>query len=287
MQNLKARRYLLVSLKVFAFFALWVAAVALFSVAETPPFWARDAARTRLWLEFFPLLFTRVLTLLFWGVAEKGRLKINVFAHPVRDFALGLFLGCIWIGVVLLVTFRLGAARLEKTVVVNNVIVWFCAVFLNAVMQEYLVCGYIFALLKKECGGVVAVIATTALFTVLHAGAFGAGVVAVANVVSMRVFVSLLYLFTRNLCASILVHFVWNAVGGVVFGLLSLAEDYPHIFAVSVAGNQCATGGAAQIEGSLITLFINCLLILFLVYLRHKKEIERNKGACAVFPHSI
>lgn len=65
---------------------------------------------------------------------------------------------------------------------------WMLSAFVNVVMQELLVRGYIHQLLKTNCNLPVAVVVSNALFTLMHGGAFEAGLLPVANVVSMCLF---------------------------------------------------------------------------------------------------
>ena len=60
--------------------------------------------------------------------------------------------------------------------------VWVLAAFLNVIMQELLVRGLLYQMLKQKYNIVVSTIVTTALFKLLHGGAFEAGVVPVVNV---------------------------------------------------------------------------------------------------------
>lgn len=66
-------------------------------------------------------------------------------------------------------------------------------------------------------------------------------------------------------------HFLWNGIGALVLGGVSLAEDYPHLLVTSFSG---ASGGACKIEGSLIVLLVNVSLIaVFAVLQRRRKAV--------------
>ncbi len=114
--------------------------------------------------------------------------------------------------------------------------------------------GYIYQLLKTNCNLPVAVVVSTALFTLMHGGAFEAGLLPVANVVSMCLFTTLL--------APIMAHAVWNIVGGVILGGVSLADDYPSFFNMTPSANALLSGGSCKIEGSVVVLVLNVVLML-------------------------
>ena len=117
----------------------------------------------------------------------------------------------------------------------------------------------------------VAVIITTGLFVALHGGAFGVGVVAVLNVLIMSIFVSLLLLWTEGLWASIVAHYIWNMVAGILINGIVLASDYPSILQVSFHGASWLTGSTAKIEGSIITLGVNLILIGITIFMIRRK----------------
>ena len=75
--------------------------------------------------------------------------------------------------------------------------------------------------------------------------------------------------YTESLVAPIVIHFLWNGVGGV-----SLAEDYPHLFNMVISGNSILSGGSCKIEGSIVVLFMN--LILMFGFVMAKKKRDKN-----------
>lgn len=266
------KKHLLTGGKTIGFFVLWVAAVSIssLSVFDELSFLKGNAALLRLCYELLPLLFAFLLSVVFIRVIEKGEVKINTFVNPLKDCIMGIGLGCMWIGTVVLILLAIGTIHFESKNTVTYVDIWILAVLLNAIMQEYLIRGYLFQLLKGKYNALVAVVVTTILFTVMHGGAFEVGIVAVLNVITMSVFVSLLLIYTKNLIAPILVHFIWNMAGCIIFGGVSLAEDYPSIWNIAFIGNNLISGGSVKIEGSIVTLAINSLLITFIALLLAK-----------------
>ena len=53
-----------------------------------------------------------------------------------------------------------------------------------------------------------------------------------------------------------------------------MAEDYPHLFNMVISGNSILSGGSCKIEGSIIVLLMN--LILMIGFIIAKKEKNRN-----------
>jgi membrane protease YdiL (CAAX protease family) len=211
---------------------------------------------------------------------EKNRIVVPILKNPFKNIALGLMLGFVWIFGSIVFIYFLGGFRLGTKNEVSYLAFWFLAVLFNVAMQEYLVRGYLFSLLKEKYNVVLAITITTILFTVMHTGAFEAGVIPVLNIITMSVFVSLLLVYTESLLAPIIVHFVWNGVGRLVFGAVSLADDYPNVWDSLLQGNKLLSGGAAKIEGSMVVSIANLILVALMLFLikvqRKEKPWQKN-----------
>lgn len=143
---------------------------------------------------------------------------------------------------------------------------------MNVVMQELLVRGYLYRMIRQKHNTAAAVIVTTVLFTACHGGAFEAGLVPVLNVVTMSLLMTAALEYSGSIIAPTTMHFLWNGVGALVLGGVSLAEDYLHIFVTSFSGAPLLSGGACKIEGSLIVLLVNVsLMAVFAVLQRRRK----------------
>lgn len=68
-----------------------------------------------------------------------------------------------------------------------------------------------------------------------------------------------------------IMHFLWNGIGALVLGGVSLADDYPNLYITAFTGNDILSGGSCKIEGSIIVLFVNIILIAFFGYLKNKQ----------------
>ena len=78
---------------------------------------------------------------------------------------------------------------------------------------------------------------------------------------------------TNSLIAPIIVHFLWNSVGAIILGGVSLAEDYPHLFNMTFGGNQLLSGGIYKIEGSVVVFVLNVIMIIGFIMAKKKKNI--------------
>ena len=76
-----------------------------------------------------------------------------------------------------------------------------------------------------------------------------------------------------SIIAPTTMHFLWNGVGALVLGGVSLAEDYPHLLVTSFSGAPLLSGGACKIEGSLIVLLVNVSLIAVFAVLQRRRKV--------------
>jgi membrane protease YdiL (CAAX protease family) len=266
------KRILVTLAKSIGFYLFWIASISLMAIPafSEPSFLKGHDSFLRLWWELIPLIGILAATVFFVLVVEKNRIKVPLKDNILKNIGIGLFFGVVWIGATISIISVSGILHIESRNEVSYLPVWFVAVLINAIMQEFLVRGYLFSLLKEKFNSIAAIIITTVLFTAMHGGVFEAGIIPVLNVITMSIFVSVLLLYTRTLIAPIIAHFIWNGVGSLVFGVVSLADDYPNIYNTGLSGDTLFSGGVYKIEGSIIVLAVNLLLTILVVVLLKK-----------------
>ena len=250
------------------FFVGWVICASVIPIPDTA-----SAVIWRFWAELIPLLSIIVLTLIFLLI-DKRKTQLHLTGRPVYNIILGCVTGSVWIGISVGILSIIGVVHIDGRNQISMLWLWMVSAFLNTVMQEMLVRGYLYQMLKSNYNTVAAVIVSTGLFTFAHGGAFEAGILPVLNVITMSLFVTAVLEYTDSLIAPIVIHFLWNGVGAIILGGVSLAEDYPHLFNMVISGNPILSGGSCKIEGSIIVLLMN--LILLIGFIIAKKEKNRN-----------
>ena len=78
--------------------------------------------------------------------------------------------------------------------------------------------------------------------------------------------------YTQSLLTPIIMHFLWNSVGAIVLGGVSLADDNPNLLTATFSGNALLSGGIYKMEGSIIVSFVNIVLICLFVFLLIKQK---------------
>lgn len=260
------KKLLLTILKFITFFMGWALLGGLLPIPNTdnPAVW-------RFWAELIPLLAVVGFTAIFWLI-EKKEVKLNLVAKPLKNIVVGFITGLLWLGVVVLILSVTKIMRIENYSPVSMVWLWILSAFLNTIMQEMLIRGYLYQLIKLNYNTASAVIVTTILFTLLHGGAFEVGIIPVLNVLTTSLLLTSVMEYMESLIAPTVMHFIWNGVGAIILGGVSLADDYPHIFTATFSGNQIFSGGICGIEGSVITLIVNSVLIIAFICLKMKKK---------------
>ena len=251
------------------FFTIWVVIVSIiFEFVEKPSFLNESGSLIRLWSEFVPFMAIIATTLLFLSTAKR-KIKPRVDKNLLNGALIGATIGIVWLGVVVLILLFLKILEFRAVVATSALGVWVIAAAINVAMQEYLVRGYLFQMLKSRYSVVVATIFTTVLFVAMHG--FQGGFLGIINVTFASLLFTMLLTRTGTLVAPIVAHTVWNVGGGVILGVISLGGVYPHFMKTVFSGPKWLTGGNLLIEGSIITATISALLILLIIKILPKK----------------
>lgn len=263
-----------VAAKAFFFFIGWALLVGFLPIPEkeNPAVW-------RFYAELIPFLCITGISILFW-LAErrnKNASSLSSIMHiPVKNCLMAMAAGVLWLSVSFLILTGIGVVEIGGYHAVPLLWLWLLSAFINTAMQELLVRGYLYQMIKSNYNVIAAAVVSSSLFTLLHGGAFEAGIIPVLNVLTMSLLMTIVLEYTRSLLAPIIMHFIWNGVGAVILGGVSLADDYPHLFTARFGGHPLLSGGSCMLEGSIIVLFMNLIFIFLfgiLMTKRHKQTI--------------
>lgn len=259
------KKFFGVLIKAAAFFIGWIVCIERLPIIDSDilTVWRFNA-------ELEPLLAIILLTFVFWRIDRK-ELHISILSRPLVNTTLGIGTGCAWLGMVVGILIWTGTMQFSGVNHVSMLWLWIFSAFLNVIMQELLVRGYLYQLIKSAYHVIPAAIITTALFTLMHGGAFEAGLVPVLNVVTMSLLMTAVLEYTKSLLAPIMIHFIWNAIGAIIFGGVSLADDYPNLIHTTFSGNSLLSGGSCKIEGSIVVLALNLAFTILFLGLNRRK----------------
>lgn len=194
----------------------------------------------------------------------------------LKNVVVGIFAGICWTIIPILILIITGTITFTGSNSIKMLPIWLFSCLLNVIMQELLVRGYIYQLLKKNYNFPVAIIITTALFVIMHGGAFEEGIIPVLCVITMSLAMTFVMEYTGSLLAPIIMHFIWNSVGAIICNVVALADDYPHVLNAFFSGSNIMTGGSCKIEGSIIVLVTNSIIILISAVMLKKKQVVKS-----------
>ena len=143
-----------------------------------------------------------------------------------------------------------------------------------AFFEELFIRGYVFTLLRRAAGWKFAIIVTSIVFGLLHAGNPNPDPEAILAVIVAGFFLGAILLATRSLYAAGAAHFAWNwvmagALHIAVSGLTSNDPDYR----VVDSGPDWLTGGKWGPEGGAVAVGA-MFLVLFYLYGRYMRQME-------------
>ena len=262
------KKLLITIVKIVVFFIGWAVLSGIIDIpSDNPAVW-------RFFAELIPLAVMILFTVAFWLI-EKKTINIPIKENIGKGTLSGIVIGIIWIGAAAAILIFSKQLEIIGKNEISLFWLWILSAFLNVIMQELLVRGYIYQLLKERFNLPAAVIVTTAIFTFMHGGAFEAGVIPVINVVTMCLFTTALYESEKTILAPIMAHSIWNIIGALILGGVSLADDYPSVLTMTASANKLLSGGEYKIEASIVVTILNVVLMgIFYIRYRRTKCIE-------------
>lgn len=131
-------------------------------------------------------------------------------------------------------------------------------------LEELIVRGYIYRALKERWRPWLAALASSVLFSLLHAANPSVSWIALVNIVLAGMVLAALVERSGSLWSATLAHGVWNWAVACVFSLPVSGIRIFRLFDVSITGDDRLTGGGFGPEGSLALTFLALLLALAL-----------------------
>jgi membrane protease YdiL (CAAX protease family) len=143
-----------------------------------------------------------------------------------------------------------------------------------AFFEELFIRGYVFTLLRRAAGWKFAIIVTSIVFGLLHAGNPNPDPEAILAVIVAGFFLGAILLATRSLYAAGAAHFAWNWVmaGALHIAVSGLPSNDPD-YRVVDSGPDWLTGGKWGPEGG-VAAVVAMFLVLFYLYGRYMRRME-------------
>ncbi len=206
-----------------------------------------------------------------------GLLYLDRPALDVKKIGLGLLAGAVGIGApsaLLLVTRELGVRATPAGNWISAAAFDVAFFALAAAMEELVVRGYLFSLIRRQWGWKTALFSTSILFGALHLLNPGASAESLLNVTLAGIFLAAVLLVTRSLYAAIAAHFAWNWTMAAVFHTVVSGAAIPAPnYATVDNGPDWLTGGKWGPEGG-AGATAAMLILIFILYRMRQSRAE-------------
>ncbi len=228
------------------------------------------------WPLFFELVNFLFITLAIMGwtiFVEKSPLEgIGLTKkHALRDFLLGWFWGgaflssCVLLmalfGGVQLTGFHFSVANFLQSIPL--LLAW----SIQGHAEELLARGYLFSSLAAKHSIPLGILISSIFFCLIHLGNDGLSLIPILDLTLFGVLAALYYLKTGSIWGISGAHAAWNCFQGNVFGFpVSGTDAGPAFIRVKQQGPDWLSGGAFGVEGSIISVTAQALVIAWLSY---------------------
>ncbi|HFI0450301.1 TPA: CPBP family intramembrane glutamic endopeptidase [Streptococcus suis] len=258
-----------------------IVALVLMAVAETIGYFALmplffifiDNAFVTLGLELFAFAFISLAVILWarftekspWlglGIKKKGALK---------DFLLGWGIGAAMLTSCVLLMWGFGAIQVTSFQFSANLVGEFLILVLawsvQGTTEELLTRGWMFSSLSAKHNIPVGILVSSLFFTFLHLGNNAISIIPLLDLTLFAILACLVMLKTGNLWVISGIHAAWNCFQGNVFAFpVSGTQAGQAFISVTTSGPEWLSGGAFGVEGSIISLVVQGLMIAWLGY---------------------
>ncbi|HFU3707273.1 TPA: lysostaphin resistance A-like protein [Streptococcus suis] len=258
-----------------------ITALVLMAVAETVGYFAFmplffifiDNAFVTLSLELLAFAFISLAIILWARFVEKspwlglGMTKKGAF----KDFILGWGIGAAMLITCVLLMWGFGAIRISSVQfspqLFGEFLVLVLAWSVQGTTEELLTRGWMFSSLSAKHNIPVGTLVSSLFFTFLHLGNDGISLIPLLDLTLFAILACLVMLKTGNLWVISGIHAAWNCFQGNVFAFpVSGTQAGQAFIAVETSGPDWLSGGAFGVEGSVISLIVQGLMIAWLTY---------------------
>ncbi|MGQ7461361.1 CPBP family intramembrane glutamic endopeptidase [Streptococcus suis] len=224
-------------------------------------------------LELFAFAFIS-LTIILWarfvekspwlglGMKKKGALK---------DFLLGWGIGAAMLTCCVLLMWGFGAIQVTSFQFSANLVGEFLILILawsvQGTTEELLTRGWMFSSLSAKHNIPIGILVSSLFFAFLHLGNNAISIIPLLDLTLFAILACLVMLKTGNLWVIGGIHAAWNCFQGNVFAFpVSGTQAGQAFISVTTSGPEWLSGGAFGVEGSIISLIVQGLMIAWLVY---------------------
>ncbi|MGT2911885.1 CPBP family intramembrane glutamic endopeptidase [Streptococcus cameli] len=191
--------------------------------------------------------------------------------NALKEFLKGWGLGAALLTVTVLVMMLFGVVNIEafdfSVTTILKFLVLLLAWSIQGTTEEVLCRGWLFTSISAKNNIPVGVIVSSIFFTAIHLGNDGISVIPLLDLTLFAILACLVMLKTNNLWVISGIHAAWNCFQGNVFAFpVSGSQTGDAFIHVTTTGPSWLSGGSFGVEGSMISVVIQGLVIIWLVH---------------------
>lgn len=141
----------------------------------------------------------------------------------------------------------------------------FILFILIAFSEEIIFRGYVLGNLMDFFSGRIALIISSLLFALFHSTNPEVGFLPLMNLFVVGLLFGINFIYTKNLWFGIFLHFSWNFFQGSVLGFKVSGFNTGGLFVCFLDGPYWITGGGFGFEGSIISLVLSVLVLIWII----------------------
>lgn len=188
------------------------------------------------------------------------------------EFATGFSIGG---GTVILIVLILVLFGFYKTNGLNSPFTLVERIFrygIGSFVEEIFFTLIIFKLIEEFAGTIISMVFVSLLFGAMHLGNDNASIWNSIFMALEHVFILAPFILTRRIWMVWAIHFSWNYFQTGVFGMNNSGMEHTGYIQPAISGPNWATGGNFGIEASYITIALNIVIGLLILFYAVKKE---------------
>ncbi len=196
--------------------------------------------------------------------------------HILREYGIGAGVGILLISLCVGLCLLTGSMQLQASAFSPVMWLLFLMGFVIQGMSEEVMCrGYMMVSVSRKNALWLAVMTNSVIFSLLHLGNPGFGLLPLVNIILFGILESVYVLKRGDLWGACAIHSLWNFFQGNVFGISvsGTGAGSSPLSAVMTEGHELLNGGSFGLEGGIaVTLVIGIATVAMLLFLPSNKE---------------
>lgn len=229
---------------------------------------------------FFGTLGTILILWIFMKYVDKEKF-VNIglqLKNRKVDFIVGIGLGILVMGIGYGLLLLLNEISFDKIVFEPvNILISVALFTCVAIMEEFLFRGYILRNLMISFNKYIALILSSILFSLIHGMNPNMDGFSAMSLFLAGILLGITYIYTKNLWFPIALHLSWNLFQSL-FGFNVSGQDFYSLIEFKIQENNVLNGGAFGMEGSIISIIANVLIIVGVIIYYNKNKVSLNEN---------